>query len=339
MGKTINELLETLNVPTGTEKTASATGAAPAPAMMKQASLQEVYSQTFGAAPSEGFVGGGDVEKQAAIQKEAEAAHMEKVGEIAGEAFAQELTLSLMKVAAADSPSPDAAASKDTAGNPKLPVNRPADADKKIDLTPDQYDIASLAMSKAEIERKLEDPAKIEGPVLRNVDTGLATPTSQKTASASLTKQEMAILQLNIPEGLMKEARAKVAQVAELEKVASACLNYGVELALEKIAEMEDEAAEKKKKHEAGETPAEERKEEEEEAVKEAQAMGRFITEGYLRTMLEKSAETYSGDASVYVNQLIKEAGIKDIVHKIKGVFSRGGKAAKETAKKAGNLK
>lgn len=334
MGKTIDDILNTLNVPAGQEKTASA--AAPA-GVEKKASLSDLYNERFASAPA---AAPATTEKTAEMSKEAENAYMEKVGEIAGAAFTNELTFALMKVAA-DSESPEAAATGDKAGNPQLAVNRPADADKKLDTTPEHYDIKSLAMSKAELERKLEDPAKLEAPVLRQVDTGMETPTSQKQASAQLTREELALLSLQIPEGIMKEARAKVAQKGELEKVAHACVAYGQQLAMEKIAEMEEEAGKEKDKKkppfEGTESKSEE--EAEEEAVKEAQAMGRFITEGYLTTMIEKSAQVYGGDKTVYLNQLIKEAGIKDIVHKIKGIFRKGGKSANEGGKKSGNLK
>jgi hypothetical protein len=232
-------------------------------------------------------------------------------------------------------------------GNPQLPVNRPADADKAMDTTPDQYDLKGMsgAVAKAKIEAALES-GNMAGLSHQsfNVDTGLEMPSTQKTASfkmSDLTKAQLDLYGTKFPEEMMKEARAIVAEenekVAELQKVASDCFNYGAELAMQKIAEMEETAKEEKK---------EEEKEEKEESDEEktASAMGDFIFEGFWNTLMEKGAEFY-GDKNIYIEELIKEAkmagafeGAKKLLQsgakKAQGYASKGAKEVKQVAKK-----
>jgi len=142
-----------------------------------------------------------------------------------------------------------------------------------------------------------------------------------------VTPEQAALLNADIPEEMMKVARARVDQESQLEKVASSCVHYGAELAMQKIAEMEAEAGkseeDKKKEQAAMEAAmsAEDKAEEKaaKETEKEAQAMGRFILQGYMNTMLEKSAQVY-GDASVYIDELCKENGVNDMVNSLSGV-------------------
>ncbi len=83
-----------------------------------------------------------------------------------------------------------------------------------------------------------------------------------------LSKEQLMLLNTEFPADIEKQAEAIVNQemqkVAELEEVATGCYNYGAELAMAKIAEMEA-------KHEAKET-------EEEETESPAISSGRYVS-------------------------------------------------------------
>ena len=150
-----------------------------------------------------------------------------------------------------------------------------------------------------------------------------------------LTREQLMLLNTDFGEELEKQAAAYVEDESyeydELEKTASSLLNYGAELAMEKIAEMEakaDEEKEEKEKKPIGLEKAEEPKKEEGEGEKTAAAMGNLVLEGYWDTLMEKGAEYY-GDPAIYVEELIKEAGMPDFVTKNWG-------KARELASKAG---
>lgn len=97
-----------------------------------------------------------------------------------------------------------------------------------------------------------------------------------------------------------------VAAENDLMKVASACENYGVELALLKLAEMEESAkeeADEKEKEEKGEHPALS-----EDEKKEAAAMGLYALEGFINK-LASAGQTFYGDPSVYIRELAIDSG------------------------------
>jgi len=123
---------------------------------------------------------------------------------------------------------------------------------------------------------------------------------------SDLTREELLLINTDFGEELEKTASSIVEEetekIAEMEEVAGSCYNYGTELAMQKIAEME--AAYKNKK----ESEEEEEEEDKDEGEKTASAMGNFILEGYWNTMMEKGAEYY-GDENIYLEELCKEAG------------------------------
>jgi len=155
-----------------------------------------------------------------------------------------------------------------------------------------------------------------------------------------LTKDELLLLNTNFGEEIEKQAAAIVAEenekVAELREIAEGCLAYGEELAMQKIAEMEQAhqekvAAEEESKDMKG---LDKKKEEEEdsedsEEEKNASAMGNFILEGYWNTLMEKGAEYY-GDENIYLEELCKEAKMGQVMDYIK---SYGAKALKGSEK------
>lgn len=165
------------------------------------------------------------------------------------------------------------------------------------------------------------------------------------------------LLNTRFPAEIEKKASAIVAnentKIAHLEEVASACMAYGAELAMQKIAEMEqkhqEKIAEEAEEESKGLDKAEEKEEEEEESEEEknAAAMGQFILEGYWNTLMEKGAEYY-GDKNIYVEELCKEASkqLSMIDKAVRGakamgkkVMSKGEKAmakGKEVAKSTG---
>ena len=98
---------------------------------------------------------------------------------------------------------------------------------------------------------------------------------------------------LNTDFGYEMEKQAN--EIVEMEKVAEDCYSYGEELALQKIAEMEEDAAEDK-----------EDDEDDKEEEKTASAMGEIITDAYWNTLMEKGAEFY-GDADIYIEKLAKD--------------------------------
>jgi hypothetical protein len=118
----------------------------------------------------------------------------------------------------------------------------------------------------------------------------------------------------------------------ELMKVASACEDYGYELALLKIAEMEEKAkeeAEEEKKEENGESPALS-----EEEKKEAAAMGLYSFEGFINKLAHAGNVMY-GDPSVYIRELALQNGSYEKVAKAadfakktwEAIAPRGGRA------------
>jgi len=124
---------------------------------------------------------------------------------------------------------------------------------------------------------------------------------------SDLTRDELLLVNTDFGSEIEKVAseiaNEEFEKDAEVEGVADSCLVYGAELAMQKIAEMEEKH--KKAKEEGEEDEEEEEKEEEE---KTADAMGNFILEGYWNTMMEKGAEFY-GDENIYIEELCKEAG------------------------------
>ena len=162
-----------------------------------------------------------------------------------------------------------------------------------------------------------------------------------------VTPEEAELLRKQFPPEIEKWAAAQVAQEADLEKTASACVNYGAELAMSKIAQMEGEAAkspeqkeDEKKKEEAKKTDEEKAEEARAETMnKEAQAMGAFILRGYLDTMLEKSAEIYNGDKTVYIDELCKEAGINEMVQSFGNFTKQASARTANPPQQFGNLR
>jgi hypothetical protein len=146
------------------------------------------------------------------------------------------------------------------------------------------------------------------------------------------------LLNTEFPADIEKQAEAivneEMSKVAELEEVANGCYNYGAELAMAKIAEMEQ-------KHEAKESEEEEtdeegapKKKKELEKDAEADAMGNFILEGYWNTMMEKGAEFY-GDSDIYLEELCKEAEFDKLAAKVApGLFATVKKDAKKHTQK-----
>jgi len=159
-----------------------------------------------------------------------------------------------------------------------------------------------------------------------------------------LTKDQLLLLNTNFGEELEKQASSMVAEenekIAELEETAASCMAYGSELAMQKIAEMEQAhqekvAMEEEKKDFKGLEKKDEEEEEEEEEEKEeektASAMGNFILEGYWNTLMEKGAEYY-GDKDIYIEELCKEAKLGKVEKFIKTLKSKG-KHAKNVVK------
>ena len=149
--------------------------------------LQDLYNDYFGngvektaSANAEGF------------SKEAEAQHLEKLGSDAGLSFNANLTDRLWKVAMDMVQDSEATQERNqTQGvipgakveQPQLEVNRPADATKAMDTTPQYTDLLDKAVAKKAIEKALEEgtPGDLSHGVYQ-VDTGLEMPTDQKDA-------------------------------------------------------------------------------------------------------------------------------------------------------------
>lgn len=158
---------------------------------------------------------------------------------------------------------------------------------------------------------------------------------------SDLSKEQLMLLNTRFPAEIEKKASAIVAneqtKIAHLEEVASACMAYGAELAMQKIAEMEQKHQEKiaqEEEESKGLDKAEEKEEEEEESSEEeknAAAMGQFILEGYWNTLMEKGAEYY-GDKNIYVEELCKEAAkqLSMIDKAVRGAKAMGMKAMKK---------
>lgn len=292
--------------------------------------LNDLYNQHFGEEATK-IASAPQTKKEDVLTKEAS---LELAGEQAGEIFAQELDNRLTDYAIkiAMDTQPDSTATKanqsgsgviGASADPALPVNRPADADKGMQVATKNtspYDLSKMdpAKAKASLEALIEN-GTMNGSMTAQTQSGMETPTSQKTASLKiqdLSREELLILNANIDEDLMKVARAEVAEemskVAELQDMAADCYNYGAELAMQKIAEMEENAKEEAKEDESAEGEKKEEKEEE----KTASAMGKFILEGYWNTMMEKGAE-YHKDQGIYIEELIKEAGKVSLIERL----------------------
>lgn len=313
--------------------------------------LEDLYNEAFNSdevtkvAHAEGNYGYDDE-----LVKEAQ-------GEIAGEEFSEGLNARLLAHTvklAADMAQPDSEATKDIQSgggvipgaktkNPQLPVqkNRHGEADDTaIDTTPDHYDLEGMdgAVAKAKLESALDkgNVSDISHKTV-NVDqdeSEMPEGGSQKTAGLrlrDLNRAQFDLLQTDFPEEMMKEARAIVAEetekVAELQGQAESCYDYGAEMAMQKIAEMEEAQKAKAKKGEEEEEDEDEEKSEEE---KNASAMGKFVLEGYWDTLMEKGAEYYN-DENIYIEELIKEAKLD----KVMDYLRRAGASAKGVASKA----
>lgn len=303
--------------------------------------LNDLYNESFGEVAKVA-----SQEENAAEPEMAKEASLEQAGEQAGEVFAQELNNRLMDFSvkvAMEMGAPDSEATKaiqagkgilGASANPQLPVNK-AGGSEKMDTTPVFVDLKNMAgpEAKAKIEAALAsgnigDLSHKD----HQVDTGLEMPTSQKTAGINLTdlsKEELMILNTEYSDEEMDAARIKVAseneKIAELTDMASECFNYGAELAMQKIAEMEDKAKESAKE-EASEGKAYEdaekaKGEKEEDEEKTASAMGKFILEGYWNTMLEKGAE-FHGSEGIYLEELLKESEMDGQVTKMASIFA-----------------
>jgi hypothetical protein len=112
----------------------------------------------------------------------------------------------------------------------------------------------------------------------------------------------------------------------ELVKVASACENYGYELALLKIAETEEKAKEEmeeEKKEKEGGSPALS-----EDEKKEASAMGMYAFEGFINKLAHAGQVVY-GDPAAYIRALAEENGAYEKV----AFFAEGLTKAKGLAK------
>jgi len=99
---------------------------------------------------------------------------------------------------------------------------------------------------------------------------------------------------LNTDFGSDMEKRAH--EIVGMEKVASECMSYGYDLAMQKIAELEEKASK-----------SEEEQEEEKEEEKTASAMGQIIMDAYWDTLLTKGAEFY-GNSDIYIDKIAEGA-------------------------------
>jgi len=106
-----------------------------------------------------------------------------------------------------------------------------------------------------------------------------------------LTERQEQLLNTDFGADMEKKAH----EIVEMEKVASDCITYGYELAMQKIAELEEKAAK-------GEDD-----EEKEEEEKTASAMGQIILDSYWSTLMEKGAEFY-GDSDIYIDKIAEGA-------------------------------
>lgn len=270
------------------------------------------------------------------------------MGELAGVAFNQALNVKLASfiVKLAEDALPDAEVSQEIqsgegvipsaeVGNPQLPVekNRQGQADAEpIDTTPVHFDLNSMQGAVAQVE--LEDMLGIGNvDAVANktvsVDTGLEMPETQKTASLNmrdLTRDQFELLNYQYPVEMKKQAQLiYIEETQKLEKLASMAQEfyaYGADLAMAKIAEMEEKAKEESK---------EKSEESESEAEKTSSAAGLYIAEGFWNTLMEKGAEFY-GDKNVYLEEFTKEAmGMEGAKKAIKSF----GSAVKNKASKA----
>lgn len=124
------------------------------------------------------------------------------------------------------------------------------------------------------------------------------------------------------------------AQENELAKVASSLMTYGDELAIRKIAAMEDEAKKSKEeedKEEKGEHPSLS-----DEEKKEASAMGLFALEGYINK-LAQAGELIYGDPSIYIRKLAEERGAYEKVASFADGLRTGWEATKGFGKSVGH--
>lgn len=153
-----------------------------------------------------------------------------------------------------------------------------------------------------------------------------------------LTRDQLELLNTDFGEELEKQAEAIVDEeaekLAEVQDQAQALYDYGAELAMQKIAEMEQKYKEGEDKEEDEEEDEEEGEDKEEE--KTASAMGKFILEGYWETMMEKGAEFY-GDERIYLEELVKEGGLGEAAKATAEFFKKYYGKGIDAAKKGGS--
>ncbi len=110
--------------------------------------LLELYNNQYGSAESVKTAAPAfEQQPEQLMQKTAEEVRLEKLGSAARAAFDVALDEYLFKFAAEDIASREADATVPGAGDPQLPVNRPADASAPINTTPQFHDELHPAMS------------------------------------------------------------------------------------------------------------------------------------------------------------------------------------------------
>jgi hypothetical protein len=148
-----------------------------------------------------------------------------------------------------------------------------------------------------------------------------------------LSREQLLLLNTDFGSELEKQAEAlvdsEVEKIAELQEQASELYNYGAQLAMQKIAEMEENYKHEEDESKDKEEGEEEEKKEEEE--KTAAGTGSYILTGFWDTLMEKGAEYY-GDQNIYLEELVKQTGFDKIAANVKNVLKG---VAKKTTKKA----
>ena len=158
--------------------------------------LQSFYDMHFGGDTEKvagDYTVGSASNEEGSFTKEA-AAEMEHAGEVAGVYFQSGLNERLLKFAM-DGVADSAATQKAVAGggvipgaevkpaDQGLPKGNRGDADKKMDLTPEYYDLQSQAVAKAALVKAIAagEPGALSHKTI-SVDSGLEMPASQKDA-------------------------------------------------------------------------------------------------------------------------------------------------------------
>jgi hypothetical protein len=152
--KTVEDLIREIEAPAANAaqhhvKTASVgsdAGTAPASTEGVNMGLLELYNNQYGSAESV-KTAAPEFEQEQLMQKTAEEVRLEKLGSAARAAFDVALEDYLFKFAAEDIASREADASVPGAGDPQLPVNRPADASAPVNTTPQYHDEQHPSMS------------------------------------------------------------------------------------------------------------------------------------------------------------------------------------------------